>query len=384
MVNYMKRMANIILVIVFATASFVYAMFQGGFVSWFLFYSFLPIAIYSICILIYPIKAWNITRDILKKDYFRGDSLFVRVSFSRKIPFPLHYIVIEEYLPKTIGNNKAPKKIMYPWFKRNLTIDYQLDHLPRGEHKLEKILVKTGDFLGFIHKEAWVNVEDTILVYPTYKPLHLTLNQSSFGGTVSSNKINKHFESKMVAGIREYQPGDKLTLVDWKATARKQEIMTKEFESEQSSDTLLIMDCGNYQTSDDFELVISITASISDSLLKSEKKCRLVTIGGTTEVLPLTKGKTSIQDILFKLAKVNKDGPLSFDKVLKAEEKVRKRDAVIIVVSNLTSDLVAWIKSNPSILKIYVASFELDHATVDMIQHLKLSGMDVEVHQMSK
>ncbi len=38
-------------------------MFQGGFVSWFLFYSFLPFGLYAVVVLLYPLKKWNVTRD---------------------------------------------------------------------------------------------------------------------------------------------------------------------------------------------------------------------------------------------------------------------------------------------------------------------------------
>ncbi|UTW70466.1 DUF58 domain-containing protein [Anaerobacillus sp. HL2] len=33
-----------------------------------------------------------------------------------------------------------------------------------------------------------------------------------------------------VAGSREYVPGDRLTSIDWKVTARVNKLMTKEFE----------------------------------------------------------------------------------------------------------------------------------------------------------
>ena len=38
-------------------ATFVFAMFQGGFVSWFLFYTFLPFALYSFVLFFYPLTS---------------------------------------------------------------------------------------------------------------------------------------------------------------------------------------------------------------------------------------------------------------------------------------------------------------------------------------
>ena len=46
----------------------------------------------------------------------------------------------------------------------------------------------------------------------------------------------------MVVGIREYQPGDRLSWINWKASAKRNGMVTKEFETGQSTDVLLVMD----------------------------------------------------------------------------------------------------------------------------------------------
>ena len=44
-------------------------------------------------------------------------------------------------------------------------------------------------------------------------------------------------------GIRDFQPGDKLKDIDWKATSRLQKIMTKLFEKKEVLDTIVLLDC---------------------------------------------------------------------------------------------------------------------------------------------
>src|SRR5690554_4654763 len=81
---------------------FSYAMFQGGFVSWFLFFSFLPIIIYSIVMLFYPLNLVQVHRTVSSKLLRAGQTVKVNVTIRRKMPFPLLFVVIEDQLPSTM------------------------------------------------------------------------------------------------------------------------------------------------------------------------------------------------------------------------------------------------------------------------------------------
>src|SRR3954462_6300657 len=81
---------------------FSYAMFQGGFVSWFLFYSFLPFSLYCICLSFYSLKELEITRQIPKTDYNAGEPLKVMVNVKRNSRFPIFYFLIEDQMDQTL------------------------------------------------------------------------------------------------------------------------------------------------------------------------------------------------------------------------------------------------------------------------------------------
>ena len=65
----LNRIWKLILLFLLIAMVFSYAMFQGGFVSWFLFYSFLPFALYGLFVAAYPIRDWQVKRKILKYEY---------------------------------------------------------------------------------------------------------------------------------------------------------------------------------------------------------------------------------------------------------------------------------------------------------------------------
>lgn len=51
---------------------FSYAMFQGGFVSWFLFYAFLPFVLYAGLLALYPLRSFQASRQMDKTQLHAG------------------------------------------------------------------------------------------------------------------------------------------------------------------------------------------------------------------------------------------------------------------------------------------------------------------------
>ena len=60
-------------------------------------------------------------------------------------------------------------------------------------------------------------------------------------GALSAN-INLVKDSTISVGVRDYKPGDRFSWIDWKATARTNNIMTKEFEQQRSHNIMIFMD----------------------------------------------------------------------------------------------------------------------------------------------
>ncbi|MEC3421551.1 DUF58 domain-containing protein, partial [Bacillus cereus] len=69
--------------------TFVYAMFQGGFVSWFLFYSTIPIALYSLLLPFYALWDAEVRRITNQNGYVVGEQFISTITIKRKFPFPL-------------------------------------------------------------------------------------------------------------------------------------------------------------------------------------------------------------------------------------------------------------------------------------------------------
>lgn len=334
----MGKLVNIFLLIV---ATFVYAMFQGGFVSWFLFYSFIPFGLYSFALSIYPLKDFKLVRHVIHTEYVAGEKFEATIVIKRKIPFPLMYLIVEEQLPpqlKKYEQSKQSKVILFPWFKREMTYKYKFDSIPRGEHLLEGIRIKTGDLFGLIEKETVVPERDQFLVYPQYVDMVYRQQESRFEQGAASSNVRLQRDTAIAIGVREYTPGDRFSWIDWKASARRNGIMTKEFEQQQSHDVVLFMD---RTKSIHFEQVVNFTASLTKAILRKGAQVSFFSIGEDQTIFPLKNGESQQQVIYHHLAKVKDDSSISFSQIVESEiKKLYQPVTFMLVMSELSQGTI--------------------------------------------
>ena len=78
-----------------------------------------------------------------------------------------------------------------------------------------------------MEKEVTFSVPDTFLVYPQYVDIAYRQLENHFEQGALSANINSAKDSTISVGVRDYKPGDRFSWIDWKATARTNNIMTK-------------------------------------------------------------------------------------------------------------------------------------------------------------
>lgn len=342
----LNRIWKLILLFLLIVMVFSYAMFQGGFVSWFLFYSFLPFALYGLFIAVYPMNDWQVNRKILKYEYSAKEEMHVELELTRKSFFPVFYMVVRDSFRTTMGEKIEGKRMLMPGIKRRLRLNYTVKELPRGEHVFDQIFLQLGDPLGLIEKEKVYIQVDRILVYPPfeemgYKPLE---NHYEQGMTSSKERVQR--DTTMAVGVREYQPGDRFSWINWKASARRNNMMTKEFEQRQSHDIMIVMDC---QENKRFETLVSFTASILRAILKKGAQAGLLSVDTDRKIFPIRGGESHQQYLLYHLAKVRTTKEITLAEVLDNESsQLPPQATIMLITSQLTRELVdkaGWLAS---------------------------------------
>ncbi|MDQ0273302.1 DUF58 domain-containing protein [Cytobacillus purgationiresistens] len=338
---FVKDIWKLILLYLLIVITFSYAMFQGGFVSWFLFYSFLPFGFYALALSLYQIQKFEVERELSKHEFNAGESVEVTLTIKRQTGFPLFFIVVEDELDqklRLIKNQNSEKKLLFPGFQKELKIQYLMKNVPRGEHLFHHLRLKTGDPLGLIEKEVQIPLENRILVYPAYEEMTYRPQENHYdqGMTASNERVQR--DTSMATGVREYQPGDRFSWINWKATAKRNDIMTKEFEQRKSHDVFILMDCAPDSR---FEVVVSFTASLVRAILHKGAQTGFLSSSSERVEFPIRGGEAQLQQIFYHLAKVKDDSKVTVDLVLESENFLSQQNYnLMLITSQMTKPLI--------------------------------------------
>ncbi|WP_085993326.1 DUF58 domain-containing protein [Oceanobacillus senegalensis] len=387
---------------------FSYAMFQGGFVSWFLFTGFFPILLYQFLFLLYPMQNWVITRKLSTPVIRAGESISVTIDIKRKVPFPLYYVILEEVFSESLhrvdsGQDKYAymdqpnllniprdvKKAVFPGFKRQMTLQYTMGQVPRGQHRLRAVRVKTADIFGFVKKVMIFPLEDELLVHPSLLQVEMNGKISSFEQGATSASINTFTNTNVVTGVREYEPGDRFSWIDWKQTARKNKMMTKEFEQEKSTRILLVLDNCFYERLNTlaYEASIELTWSLMESIRRNNINVGMLSISGGNEnsYFPMQRDAVSQKRIIHHLAQLSPSGNRPFPTRLKEQlMRMGSGDMVMVVTTNMDEMFKQTIQQMNKRMKkiriLYIESFPFIPEDVrEMKQQLQTEGVGVQI-----
>ncbi|MGG0669276.1 DUF58 domain-containing protein [Sporosarcina koreensis] len=365
---------------------YVFAMFQGGKVSWTIFYMLTPFLLYSIALFAYPMNNIKAERIIRTKTIERGGKLAVTVKLTRTVPFPLLYTVaIEKWAdPSMVKNTKnRTKQIFLFGFKKHMEFSYEIDKLPRGEHIVEGVEIEVSDFFGWIQKRIFIELKDAILVYPNttsikYVPINAQYDR---GSLISPFSLVK--DTTMATGVRDYQSGDRVTWIHWKSFARTQNLMTKEFEDRQSEDIIVLLDG---RESNLFEEQVELAASIVEEAANHQANIAFVSVGAETVAFPFIHSADQLHDVFGHLAKIR---PVAAEDVQPlASTLPAVAGSVVLVTSNpdwtFIQSMMAIVKNTKSIICFVLVDGEsaLPPQLQEQIRFAKAKG--ITIHALSR
>ncbi|WP_026691260.1 DUF58 domain-containing protein [Alteribacter aurantiacus] len=342
-----KKVLQFVLLSAVIVGTFSYAMFQGGFVPWFLFYTVATILLMMFLYMVIPLGSLDVTRSASEESRVAGQSLTITVTVRRTWPFPFLYLIVEDVIEEGLKKqlNTTPKIIFYPTIKRELTFSYSIPKLKRGEYQFYGLRLETSDMFGLFRKTKFIKAADDLLVYPDHHHIERWAAYERHDTETRLSTSDFVEDMTSVAGAREYVPGDKLTSIDWKVSARANKLMTKEFEEYIGQNFLLILNeevpDTRVETLDAFEKTVEVVASIVMYAHRQRLDYGLWSLGIGTIRFPVEQGSDHQKRIVHHLAKVKPSEDGEFAARLKeSEDRVPQGASLILATTTLTDDLL--------------------------------------------
>jgi uncharacterized protein (DUF58 family) len=123
------------------------------------------------------------------------------------------------------------------------TVEYPLLPLRRGRYFLERAHVETRSRFGLWLMRRMMPLATEVRVYPD---LHAERRRLSsvflMRGNDGSHLVRQVGKGRDFEQLREYQPGDDYTDVDWKATARRRNPVTRTYQIERTQEVYVVVD----------------------------------------------------------------------------------------------------------------------------------------------
>ena len=126
------------------------------------------------------------------------------------------------------------------------TVEYSIKPPIRGQLKLSCLHLRVRSTLGLWQRYVNLPLESVIDVYPDLKQLSeyellARTNRLSLIGVRRTRKVGQDNEFER---LRDYSLDDNYKHIDWRATARRNKLTVKDFQSNQSQRLICVLDCG--------------------------------------------------------------------------------------------------------------------------------------------
>lgn len=169
-------------------------------------------------------------------------------------------------------------------------VRYRIGRRRRGRHRLGPVAVYTTDVLGLVETRRDAGGRDALLVYPPVRDLPPTA-LTRVGATVVDDRTGDRDEFD---GLREYVRGDSPRDVNWKASAKRDDLVVTEFGGTRPRDAVTLTAGGADGCGD---AMAEAAATLGDALLRAGVPVTLRSADGE-----LTADPEDRQDLLAALA----------------------------------------------------------------------------------
>lgn len=234
--------------------------------------------------------------------------IFGRAAFAVRIELsPRRVVAGERALGSMVVSNEGTRRSSPARFELPVgagTAEFMLPALAHGESHEELFAVPTnrravivagpavsvrGDQLGLIRRTVrWADPVELFV-----HPLTVRLQPSAAGlvrdlegeitKTITNHDISFH-------ALRAYEPGDDRRYVHWRTSARTGQLMVRQFEETRRSQLTIVhnTDRRAYASDEEFELGVSIMASLAVQVLRDGTKLKVVSERGQLRTLTPT------------------------------------------------------------------------------------------------
>ncbi len=196
------------------------------------------------------ISALKASRQVNQLVAKEGDTIPISIAVENTSRMPISWVLVEDVLSR---KDRAEKGMRLHVTGRHmevcdfkpggkLQLIYQVKCLRRGYYQIGPLVAETGDLFGLNRRYRVLQSPHYLLVKPKLIPLdgYDIASRRPIGEIVISHRLFE--DPTRISGIRQYQNGDSLSRIHWRATARTGELQCKVYEPSSVAGATILLD----------------------------------------------------------------------------------------------------------------------------------------------
>ncbi|MGI0117474.1 DUF58 domain-containing protein [Zooshikella sp. RANM57] len=252
--------------------------------------------------------------------------------------------VIDGY-PQGHDVKDLPQAITIPPSKR-LVIHYELRPLHRGEYSFAPSYIKAFSLMGLWQRQFRIGPTTKTRVYPNFATIshYLLLATDNHVSQMGIRQKPRRGEGLEFHQLREYREGDSMRQIDWKSSARKRKLISREYQDERDQQIIFMLDCGQRMRTQDgdlshFDHCLNAMLLLAYVALKQGDAVGLITFSGQHRWYPPTKGLHTINQLLNQIYDLQATTQASdYSSAAKHLMQYQPKRSLIITLSNVRDE----------------------------------------------
>ena len=269
-----------------------------------LFYFFLLFFLVDI-ILMFASKGGVHASRLLPEKLSNGDENQIKIILSNSYLFPVQLKVLDEIPHQFQKRDFVINTTLGKGMEKQYT--YQLRPTTRGLYSFGDLIVFSKSPIGFISKKYSFDHNKSVPVYPSFLQLR-KYDLMAFSNRLFEyglKKIRRIGHTMEFEQIKDYVQGDDIRNINWKATAKKGQLMVNQYQDEKSQPIYSIIDKGRvmkmpFNGLSLLDYAINSSLVISNIALKKQDKAGMFTFSNKIENRVAAERRSSQMNLILE------------------------------------------------------------------------------------
>ncbi|MDR9418906.1 DUF58 domain-containing protein [Gracilimonas sp.] len=249
-------------------------------------------------------------KRFVPKRLSNGDENTIRLHLANRYNFKIQAEIIDEIPHQFQLRDFSIQSEFNAGEEKDFT--YELRPTERGEYDFGNINIFLNSGIGFVRRKISIPAQETVPVYPSFIQMrkfemYAISNRLTDIGVKKIRRVGHTMEFDQ---IKEYVRGDDVRSINWKATARANDLMVNQYQDERSQNVINVIDTGRvmkmpFNGLHLLDYAINTSLVISNIALLKDDKAGLITFSNNRSTVVKPEKKRThiqrIQDALYNL-----------------------------------------------------------------------------------